>query len=1033
MVKQPPKDGPGVTAHPEPITVGDDEEESAPPVRVPPLSLPARGGEDDDDASRPPNIPSARDREQTAMLEFAEYEGNVNQWRHVARYDTRDPGTTFRTYKRGSKNFFAQNFGDAFVADRSERENYFRFTCALCHSLREEERNDVLLHVCTLQDAERDWHYVHNCVAFVCIQCRKALEQKLYCELAFACINCRGTDFYNLNFEKKEIHGSNDDLHRQWDEFTRSEVRLDPEPEPEVHAKNWPEFCAEGMGNNAPMTVAMTSLVGAELAHPQGPLPLPYWQHPNMNHLVGLTDFLRIPNFAQITEFQDWFRHWLRPHWVSSRWYFEQNRAYAELSARLHGMAPQCPQNQPFRHMVLTPCFLEEEYWLHVQQVLSGLINEVQDSDFPSSFWTAWTPPRVDAPGSSSGSRPPSERGGDGGGEPRMTEDDAISDTPESPAAPEYTRELCEEAYRAIQHRAAEAVIDDQQGWLGAYARTRRSELDYGHPMDILDMRRRGPLLIAEYCPRLYFQTTPMPQHWETLYVEQNYWPFEVRPSAIMPSNVGHPRVNTWPPCGPIPFQLTELEPFHDWRNDKTLADIPHDVLSSPSDDWTRNKYNTCLGFNDETNEWEYTLPETVWTLLGYLKLAELPPSLKEREKAEIERQSRGFPRYMRFPFRWANQRPNLNVVTGRRQVSVERAITHALNTIWSEKLCIIGFFDVTLGTRIYRNAEMLGSQYGIRNGALEMSFAPAIRNWTDEVRRDFTRQRVHRFVDAEFFEAIKPLWRPNQDVLHFMVQDDPNWDLEWHQRSMGPGFPEYSAAYKRAFLSSYVREEHNFVYHHDIGWFPRWSVLSKGFVWNPNWRSKWWGLTNLLRSDAEKVTHYPSAYYALELVRTMIRETIHVTGYDPSGSAIAVASNDAADYLRRAVGYAGPIIYLEALDYPGLDQMQGTYLAHFPECGMDKHLPNPDPEYAWKWSPTMVRRADDSVGYIKCTMRHVLAMRHWTELWYPVCLAQAKFFDKATQTFNYERWTEFWDHYFWHRNEELKRIFPYENPWAWD
>ena len=69
-----------------------------------------------------------------------------------------------------------------------------------------------------------------------------------------------------------------------------------------------------------------------------------------------------------------------------------------------------------------------------------------------------------------------------------------------------------------------------------------------------------------------------------------------------------------------------------------------------------------------------------------------------------------------------------------------------------------------------------------------------------------------------------------------------------------------------------------------------------------------------------------------------------------------------------------------------------------------------------------MVRRADDSCGYYKCTFRQVAFIRHWTELCYPCCLARKAL--KYPDGYKYEYHAELWEKYMTARIRELRQLF---------
>ena len=114
--------------------------------------------------------------------------------------------------------------------------------------------------------------------------------------------------------------------------------------------------------------------------------------------------------------------------------------------------------------------------------------------------------------------------------------------------------------------------------------------------MDQLD-RQRNPRFRDHWSPELEWTTQQerneranrAPFHFEGFrprlakaYVEGNRMSVEddmlcilFAPSGNFPTNVGKPDDRHWPPGGPLPFQLTELDEFLRHRNEDTLADLP--------------------------------------------------------------------------------------------------------------------------------------------------------------------------------------------------------------------------------------------------------------------------------------------------------------------------------------------------------------------------------------------------------------------------------------------------------------------------
>jgi hypothetical protein len=235
----------------------------------------------------------------------------------------------------------------------------------------------------------------------------------------------------------------------------------------------------------------------------------------------------------------------------------------------------------------------------------------------------------------------------------------------------------------------------------------------------------------------------------------------------------------------------------------------------------------------------------------------------------------------------------------------------------------------------------------------------------------------------------------------------------------MSIGHPEFIGGYRAAFVDTYEEEEYQFRNIHDIPFIPDYSVWEGEFH-----RTKFTGVFRQIGADASQGMRYCTLRAALVMMRTFLRECAYMTGYSLRGSAIAVASPEAAEYLRKGLGWRGAIINLQALDYPGMDDMHPTYLAHFRECGFGAHVPTSADWVYYPHCPTRIKRMDGSFGYIKCTARHVAVMRHWTELWYPVTVVQKKFCCPY-QHMNVQQYQRFWDIYMNARINELCRKYP--------
>ena len=156
------------------------------------------------------------------------------------------------------------------------------------------------------------------------------------------------------------------------------------------------------------------------------------------------------------------------------------------------------------------------------------------------------------------------------------------------------------------------------------------------------------------------------------MYVEHELLALEITPGACFPSNTGPPSNLHWPPSGKIPFQLTDcLEYFDPFRNAATLDEV-QDFLETSTAKYgaevlTRTyRYMEC-SLTDQYDrssrkhivQRHYTLPENLWSFLGYRKTKFVPASLSRREQEEIERQVLPYPSYMTEPLKYEYLRPN--------------------------------------------------------------------------------------------------------------------------------------------------------------------------------------------------------------------------------------------------------------------------------------------------------------------------------------------------------------------------------------
>ena len=316
------------------------------------------------------------------------------------------------------------------------------------------------------------------------------------------------------------------------------------------------------------------------------------------------------------------------------------------------------------------------------------------------------------------------------------------------------------------------------------------------------------------------------------------------------------------------------------------------------------------------------------------------------------------------------------------------------------------------------------------------MSFASAIRNWFGErgnryfERGYFTDKtwRTNEFVE----DKLHNVYRTKDDAAHMMLVQDEAWDKAKLMDALVTGSKEF----KGLFLESLDEEEYNFHWKHQLTAAPIYLTEDPGLLLPPRRRQADFFANRKIHANmGRKYSGWRPPCDGIPLMRYLIRETIRLSGHQTTrGCAIAVPNGTAAEYLREAIGFTGIIINLECLDYPGLDNFPDWYLRHFRECGMETHASNlqarEDINLA---SPIRVCRPDGEYGYLHCTYRSVLVMRHWAQTWYPVVVNQKGLNDRMPGSiFNTERWTELWRIYMALRIRELLETFPDEPEHTW-
>jgi len=102
----------------------------------------------------------------------------------------------FTRYRKCTR-YFTQNFGDHFLFDLTD-SGQIEFHCSMCHNVRMDSLDGVIIHNCERADAVRDSHYTDNCVALICRDCRQDITNELLSACNYSCINCRRSRFHTL-------------------------------------------------------------------------------------------------------------------------------------------------------------------------------------------------------------------------------------------------------------------------------------------------------------------------------------------------------------------------------------------------------------------------------------------------------------------------------------------------------------------------------------------------------------------------------------------------------------------------------------------------------------------------------------------------------------------------------------------------------------------------------------------------------------------------------------------------------------------
>ena len=135
--------------------------------------------------------------------------------------------------------------------------------------------------------------------------------------------------------------------------------------------------------------------------------------------------------------------------------------------------------------------------------------------------------------------------------------------------------------------------------------------------------------------------------------------------------------------------------------------------------------------------------------------------------------------------------------------------------------------FDCNIGTRLWRWDDN-NPQWKFHHRALEMSLAPALRNWI-KVHDKSKRQEWQ--LRPETREAIAPCWHREKEVLHFVTYDEVESDKRTHDDLLSSKSVMFCPQHRRVFLKTYPEEEYHLRYVHDMGMVNSWKVLEHDCV----------------------------------------------------------------------------------------------------------------------------------------------------------------------------------------------------------
>ena len=327
-------------------------------------------------------------------------------------------------YVKGEKGCWAQfwKLPPLFVVLPKEK---VLFTCTSCHSLVEELWKDTTMHVCVHPNVARDakgvptgqldervkrdphkynWHYVDSCLAVMCKKCTFTLRKKIFNPRPLGCINCRSTDFFNLEFQPVLLEAWPEYYQREnepeckfqveYEKYAKGNETQQPQAHAPLSAKSWDGMCNKGFDESRGTLAVEHTMVCLRQFLENEMDNYPYFKYKDLKpyqggwrfNIVGKESDLGtlFPAGQTQREFQktwvDVFRFkYAQAHFLYSRLY---NTLYERALKGMH-LAPQCPQNQPWRNWLIKPAYAPPEIYNIIRETCHMIRWALMEKDRP--------------------------------------------------------------------------------------------------------------------------------------------------------------------------------------------------------------------------------------------------------------------------------------------------------------------------------------------------------------------------------------------------------------------------------------------------------------------------------------------------------------------------------------------------------------------------------------------------------------------------------------------------------------------------